>query len=206
MEATAATEVVTAEAATVANSIVVRDGYLPADLQENLNVAVGRFGWRHGWGSDSKVRFKHWHHEILGTEGNNHTDAADRLFKDRLENHQPVKAAWSFLQDHLLNGKGELLRCYANLHTHGVEGYPHTDSKREDEHTIIFYMNPKWKIHWGGETAFYEDDEIIKSVMPKPNRMVWFPSNVLHCARAVSRICAVGRMTLMFKIRSNGQL
>jgi hypothetical protein len=82
-----------------------------------------------------------------------------------------------------------------------VEGYPHMDSVRSNETTAVVYLNKEWFREWGGETVFYEGDEIIEGVVPKFGRLVTFPSNIVHVARAVSRVCPVNRITLVLKSR-----
>ena len=48
------------------------------------------------------------------------------------------------------------------------------------EITALIYGNKEWKINWGAETIFTDsesqDSEIIKSVIPKPGRLVLFDS------------------------------
>ena len=50
----------------------------------------------------------------------------------------------------------------------------------EGDLTYIYYPNMEWKPDDGGETQIYEDD-LIKGVPPKPNRMLKFDSS-LHRA------------------------
>ena len=61
------------------------------------------------------------------------------------------------------------------------------------------YMDENWNYEWGGETTFYKNGEIIKSVVPKYGRYVAFPGTVEHCAKPLSRVCPTVRTTLMFK-------
>lgn len=97
------------------------------------------------------------------------------------------------------------MRCYANAHTFGVEGYPHVDSRKPGNYTTIFYINPVWKPEWAGETIFMNDlGDIAHAVLPKPGRMVLFDGRIIHAARAVTRICPAMRVTLMFKTRAPG--
>jgi SM-20-related protein len=59
----------------------------------------------------------------------------------------------------------------------------------------------EWKIDWGGETIFWDRGkrEIVKSILPKSNRLILFESNIWHGARPLSRYCSMLRITLMFK-------
>jgi uncharacterized protein DUF6817 len=63
-------------------------------------------------------------------------------------------------------------------------------------------MNDYWEPDWAGETVFLSNDgDIFKSVLPRTNRAVIFPSDVQHAGRGVSRKCMVLRKTLIFKSR-----
>ena len=46
---------------------------------------------------------------------------------------------------------------------------------------LYYFTNHVWGVHDGGETQFLIDDE-IKGVLPLPNRIVGFDSNLLHRA------------------------
>jgi SM-20-related protein len=94
-----------------------------------------------------------------------------------------------------------VIRCYANGYTYGTDGYFHTDSERDDEHTVIIYICDNWELDWAGETCWLGAGNALYSAMPWPNRAIIIPSNQLHCARAVSRKCTALRTTFMYKVR-----
>jgi hypothetical protein len=150
--------------------------------------------WSYGWPSDKDIPFGHWNTDITKTTHNNPTDVATRLPKE-------FKIVWENLNKEFFKGQALLTRCYANRHTFGIEGYIHTDTERQQDHTVVVYLNEIWDPNWGGETSFYSKDkkEILKSVIPHYNRAVVFPGNIPHCARGVTRICPKVRTTLMFK-------
>jgi SM-20-related protein len=102
-------------------------------------------------------------------------------------------------------GPSVVIRSYANGYTYGTDGYVHVDSQRSDEHTIILFMCERWEPDWAGETVFFSNGDIAQAVLPKPNRAVIAPSNMLHAARSVSRKCNEMRRTLMFKTRPKGE-
>lgn len=182
-------------------TIIVSDNFLPVELLNQCETALLNLGWKFGWHSHRSIEYTHWHHEILGGDWNNRTDRQQILLNHRRKDYDSFKTIWRLLRPMFENSG--LLRCYANQHTYGVEGYPHTDSDIAEDRTILFYMNRQWDIAWGGETAFYSEGEIIQSVMPRFGRMVIFPSSTLHAARNVTRLCPKGRITLIFKV-SNG--
>ena len=69
----------------------------------------------------------------------------------------------------------------------GTKNYFHPDGTRidlkSDVVTILFYINLKWDINGGGETLFCNSEgEVEIAVSFKPNRMVVFPSYLLHKA------------------------
>lgn len=97
----------------------------------------------------------------------------------------------------------KLVRCYVNGYTYGMDGYFHRDSERAGEVTVIVFLCKEWYPDWAGENVVISDDWWSKqwSTMPRPNRAVVLPSNMLHCGRAVSRNCPEMRKVLVFKMR-----
>lgn len=91
-----------------------------------------------------------------------------------------------------------------NAHTYGLEGYPHTDSVRLCDKTIVVYMNPTWRREWGGETMIYDGCKIVHAELPKENCAIEFPGSAWHVARGVTRICPELRVTLVFKLAPRG--
>ena len=176
------------------------DAALLGDLQAHFEREVF---WTFGWPSNREtVVFGHWNHDFLRTRRSNQEDAEHLLFED--PGLRPLREVWQRLKADRFPGHS-LVRCYANAHTFGVEGYPHTDSRLPGNYTAILYLNPIWVPEWAGETVFFNDEgEISKAVLPKPGRLVVFDGRVLHAARGLSRICPAMRVTLMFKTRAPG--
>jgi SM-20-related protein len=177
--------------------ITVNDTFAPVDLVEGVAAETDHFGFVYGWKSQSKYEFGHWNHDVLGTPIWQKEDAR-ALFPPEPE-YKPIWKLWELHEG--VFGKADLLRCYLNQHTYGVEGYAHPDSDDTGDMTSIIYLNRTWERDWGGETTFFDDEEIIKAVLPKFGRLVSFPSEIWHCARAVSRICPQARVTLIYKYR-----
>jgi Rps23 Pro-64 3,4-dihydroxylase Tpa1-like proline 4-hydroxylase len=86
------------------------------------------------------------------------------------------KVAEKFITDPDLR----ISRAYINYFTPNEKCYPHKD---ECDTTVLFYCNFNPKVEDGGETIFFRDGEIIKSVLPKMGRMVLFDGDILHSAR-----------------------
>lgn len=172
------------------------DHFLPPNIADALHGYVRGLSFTYGWRSNQAIGFAHWNHDIAQAGPSNGLDVSHRISGAVLD-------AWNFIKEAYLPGH-VLLRCYANTHTYGVEGYPHTDSLREHDATVVVYMNRNWKREWGGETLIYDGQRIEHAELPAFNRGLIFKGNQLHCARGVTRICPDQRLTLMFKCAKIG--
>lgn len=173
------------------NTPTILDNFLPETIAENLFDFVNKLQWSYGWKSNP-TGFAHWNCDIAKASMSNGLDVTKDIQDEQ------VLAAWNFIKSEYLPDYS-LIRCYANSHTFGVEGYPHTDSKRDQDITVVVYMNKNWRREWGGETLIYDGDTIVKGALPAFNRAVIFKGNQYHCARSVSRTCPDTRRTIMFK-------
>lgn len=72
--------------------------------------------------------------------------------------------------------------------------------------TALIYCNIEWDIDWGGETIFLDSfektSEIIKSIIPKPGRMVLFDSKIPHLARVPNVLYPGYRYSLVYNFDS----
>jgi len=164
---------------------------LTPDLLARVSKTIDGVPWKYGWASNRSIEFTHWNHSFAKAGALNTLDVSDQITG-------PVAESWRHIQD-TITGPAALLRCYTNSHTYGVEGYPHTDSKRKEDKTLLIYMNKHWQRDWGGETVVYKGDEIAHSELPKYNNGLIFAGADWHCARSVTRLCPAQRITLMFK-------
>ena len=172
------------------------DNVLPQELVDKLHDQLSNQSWKYGWHSNNNIGYSHWNHSYVKAGAENGLDMSDELTGE-------LKRAWDYIstlycKDHIL------LRCYSNAHTYGVEGYPHKDSVRPQDKTILIYMNKVWLKEYSGETVVYDGDTIIASQLPKYNTGLMFNGNQTHAARPPSRICPELRITLMFKIAPRG--
>jgi len=175
--------------------VVKVDSVFESDLFERLSVFVKTIGWEYGWRSNQNMGFGHWNYDFAKVVKENGEDVSSKISGVLLE-------AWEFLKENRFPNS-VLLRCYANAHTYGIEGYPHTDSIRDCDETVVIYMNKVWKREWGGETIIYGDNDnnsIVHAELPSQNRAIIFPGRVWHVARSVTRICPELRVTLIFKL------
>jgi hypothetical protein len=112
---------------------------------------------------------------------------------------------WQHVKTFLPNNI-RLHRGYVNAHTYGVEDTIHEDDGDITEGlTVIVYLCHAWYPEWFGQTVFFESlsnqqNEIVASVLPKPNRFVVFNKKDPHCVAPLSRRFAGVRLTCMFKV------
>jgi hypothetical protein len=175
--------------------IQVQDNIIDDRKLQACQYFLEKAPWSYGWPSNKDMPYGHWNVDIAKTPKHNSADVSVKLPPVVLEIWKDVNKAF-FLD------KATLVRCYANRHTFGTEGYIHTDSDRVEDQTCVVYMDKDWDVNWGGETMFYNLDRtaIINAVIPSLGRTVVFPGNIPHCAKPVSRICPKVRTTLMFKV------
>jgi hypothetical protein len=126
-----------------------------------------------------------------------------------------VKQCWEFFKSKtncILDNNLETV--YFNGLTHGIEAHAHVDSHTKNFTTVIIYVCENWNSHWGGETVFFNGEysknpadnifyshDIVKSVLPKYNRIVLFDGKTVHAVRPISKTFKGLRKTLMFKIK-----
>ncbi len=178
--------------------INVRDNVVTTDELDKAYNYIDAANWTYGWPSNTDMPYGHWNVDITNTSKSNPTDVSSSL-PDEL---MPI---WKKLNAEFFKGTARLVRCYANRHTFGTEGYIHTDTTRVEDQTCVVYMDKEWQTNWGGETTFYNDDatDIVKAVVPKYGRIAVFAGTIPHCARSITRVCPKVRTTLMFKVTIN---
>ena len=93
----------------------------------------------------------------------------------------------------------KLERVYVNFNLYGEIHFPHFDDGRL---TALFYVNKEWESEWQGETFFYENEEPVQVVAPKPNRLLLFDASILHRGSPPSRECYEPRLNIAFKFSS----
>lgn len=178
--------------------ISVKDGVLNTRELDNIVYFINKANWSYGWPSNKDMPYGHWNVDFTKSTKDNPTDVSARV-------PPVIMPLWLRVNELFFNNQAKLVRCYANRHTFGTEGYIHTDTEREEDQTCVVYLDKDWDPNWGGETSFYSKDlqEIVKSVIPAYGRTAVFNGNIPHCAKPVSRICPKVRTTLMFKVTVN---
>jgi SM-20-related protein len=156
--------------------------------------------WRDGWKSSRDLpEYTQFNCDFTGTSTTNRVEAKGRI----KEEYSPaLLSAWDVIQAKAIRAPHTLLRCYANLSRYGIDGMPHRDTDRGnvDDLTCLLYCHKGvWPLEWAGETVLCQGNEIMKSVIPRENRLLLFPSNMVHIARGVTRACFEQRIVLVWK-------
>ena len=192
--------------------MLVVDNFFPSELIDSVVSKSNNYEWK--FCRTDKNEDTYW---TVHVYGNNYTSTD----KEPLESEfrlQEVKDCWEFIKNKFIQtiGDGNLESCYLNGLTHGIEAHAHVDNKSSDNFvTVICYVCEAWNSHWCGETCFYNmghsenpaheiyySHDIIKSVLPRYNRVVMFDGNVVHSVRPLSKTFKGLRKTLMFKLKN----
>lgn len=171
-------------------------------LASNLRQRLGR--WilgdpAKGSPADRPGGREHWRRRLLAADAHNLADVADLLATDRTL--EPVDAAWkSISASHLTDSI--LIGCQIEGCGPGIDGCFQAEPASVGEQTVIVFLNRHWTPDWAGETVLLgEADDIVSSVLPRPNRVVFFPANLRHAQRRVSDLCPDLRKTLVWRTR-----
>lgn len=178
--------------------IQIFDNLVPAELYKDLLRATQRVGWQFGWRSPTSASHRYWHHEVGYGPKEGTDDISDNVRKHPL----PVFAAYQdWLRTQLVPADTRILRYYLNAHTYGTDGSAHTDTERAEELTAVLYLTQQWKLEWCGETVVFDKNgDIAASALPKPNRLLTFPSDRLHAPRPLAKDFSGLRVVLVVKM------
>lgn len=76
----------------------------------------------------------------------------------------------------------------------------HTDHFIKNAYTLVYYVNLKWDIEYGGDTVFLDEHRNIEYVSQyKPGRIVLFDSSIPHLIRPSTRLSPDYRFTLAIR-------
>src|SRR6185295_1328016 len=132
----------------------VIDDLAPAELFAQATAVCTGNGWYFGHGSHGADDLPFWKMDLNGEAA---FDAIWQRVRERCEA--------------LAGSKLRVIRQYANGHTYGLGGKPHTDDVRPGSFTLLYYPMQEWKDGWDGETVFFDSTgEIAAAVRPRPNR------------------------------------
>lgn len=182
-------------------------------LYEDIDInSVIEKSTAYQWGyerSDNKEDY-YWSINIFGKLYSDEINASLDEF-----NKKEIKNLWDIFSNKFKVPLSNLDACYLNGMTHGTEAFPHIDFREPGNITCILYICNEWNAYWGGETVFFDKEfvpnnpahevfytsDIVKSVLPRYNRMVIFDGNITHAVRPISKSYKGLRKTLMFKIK-----
>jgi SM-20-related protein len=174
------------------------DDAIPDSINQGLLALAPKLVWTYGWSTLENKSARYWHHEVgFGAKDNT------KCVRDNVSRH-PARVLHSYvdwLQERVI-GPSALLRYYLNAHTYGVDGAPHTDTDRSGEVTVVTYLTSTWDPRWAGSTCIYDDKGDIKhAVLPRSNRLLIFPSELLHGPEPLSRFFGGLRIVLVAKYK-----
>ena len=166
--------------------IKVIDDLVTEEMQMALFKATRSSNWYFGAFSNDRTAIPFWNMDLNGNE------AADAIWQ-----HSKARCELR------IGSSLEVLRQYANGHTFGQGGRPHTDDSTPGTYTLLYYPMPQWHKDWDGGTVFQEKDgEVISTIQYKPNRAVLFDARILHYGRAPSRMFLGLRVTVAYKLKT----
>lgn len=170
----------------------------PPELFQQIADRVDHGNWHYGWKSNKSMDSGHWNQNYA--TGGSHWNTLDIAATVTCPT---IQAAWQHVRTTMFPD-ARLIRCYANGHTYGVEGFWHTDSRRPEDISIVIYLNESWDPQWAGETLIKLEDGTIIASPVEPNTAVMFNGHLIHRASSVSRICPALRQCLVFKVCPEG--
>lgn len=185
------------------NDIRVLDHFLGDDRRQRIWDYLDQPGWHHGaYSSAAPDAPRYFYKHFAGYQKSAQEDRDPNAIAAELEAMAPLVAeVWADLLRKPLRAQ-RLSRCYANRMPTGIGGGVHLDSDCKEHLTAIYYPQADWCADHGGETLFFNRSgtEVLKAVVPKPDRLVIFPGTIPHAARPIyGGAPDAARITLMFK-------
>ncbi|MCK6548788.1 2OG-Fe(II) oxygenase [Myxococcota bacterium] len=78
--------------------------------------------------------------------------------------------------------------------------FPHIDDSTGRVITALYFVNSYWHRDWQGELVFYEMDEPLYAILPKPGRVIIFEGTLVHRGGVPSPSCPEVRYALACKL------
>lgn len=171
--------------------IEVRDGLVSQALVSAVFGAIHQPVYRFGQKSNPGDAFGFWIANIT---------------PEVLAEVEPLARLWAIVDEQVAQRTCDIDRMYVNAYTYGDCPTVHADHVDAGYYTALYYANEEWSHDWSGETVFFNEakDEIVRSVYPRPGRLVTFDSRLPHVAREPNRICPYVRYTIAMKLRIKG--
>lgn len=173
------------------NLIEIFDGLVSPELVTDLyaNITVSAYGC--GGRSNPNDSFPFW---------------VARITAEALRDVTAFARLWSVIDGHIARGGYEPYHVLVNANNFGDCPTVHTDlpvATSTDHYTVLYFAHLHWHCDWGGETVLFNaaKDDIVRSVFPRPGRLLAFDSRIPHVARTPTRICPQVRFSIAFKLR-----
>lgn len=167
--------------------IHIIDGLFEDDVVQSIFESLAAIGYRlDDYDTEETRHIPHWKAE-LDAESAHEIQAFDVIQKQVQSLYPDVRL--------------EPGRVHSNLHMYGDQQNTHTDSSPYRGVTALYFANVVWEDRWMGEVLFYDGDEPLYAVAPRPGRLLSFHGHVHHRAGVPSRECFQPRITLAFKFR-----
>ncbi len=172
--------------------VKIFDNVFNSDLTQEIWTSLMRPKWSLTGGS-AQINGRFWHMDSLEKESFYHTTLfqiiCEKLLKEKVSSFK-------------------INRCYANGQTANQSGSAHSDDDRPNTFTLLYYPNPEWHWSWNGALFFLDHigmnpppaTEVFKTISYKPNRAIFFPSNICHYAEAPSSRYDGLRVSLAWKL------
>ena len=158
----------------------VYDNLVPESLMSEAWKRLNQPIWGFGLGTFEESHYKH--------------------ARTSISLEDPMVRSLSSLIEPKLPYASRLRSVYANANRTGDADEMHKDGDEPGYPSALFYANPPWHPEWAGETVFYNEskDEFVRSVYPRPGRVVIFDGRIWHNARIPSRHYGGIRVTVVF--------
>lgn len=192
--------------------MIVLDNFYPKSLIDPVVFKSIDYDWK--FNRSDKNDDIYWTINVAGNVFNESGFFIKNAFLEEFK-FKEIENCWEFIKNkfqYKIDDKN-LISCYLNGLTYGSDAHAHIDCDVKKTITIICYICETWNSHWGGETCFYNMEysnnpadkvyyshEIIKSVLPRYNRVLIFDGAVVHSVRQISKCFKDIRKTLMFKL------
>jgi len=190
----------------------VLDNFFPSKLIDSVIAESYNYEWV--FKKQDIATDVYWTNFLFGENYDEPNESKNQRFFKNFNSEQ----CWEFFKKKTDCGltNDNLESSYVNGLTYGLEAHAHTDSDKKNFVTVIVYLCENWNSYWGGETVFFNGEfvvndptndifythEIIKTVLPRYNRIVMFDGNIVHAVRSISKSFKGLRKTMMFKIKN----
>lgn len=176
--------------------IGVFDNVLTSEEHKKLHDHLSNCGW-HIFKSPNNNEFR-----FSTTLYNNLMDIPEE-YDIFAQNHKSVQILYEKITDILRPhiGNYEAKSIFIDCKPYGMNSFLHTDG---GEYTLIYYANLDWDSQWEGGTSIYDKDktdrlDCVKYISYKPNRLIVFPSKMLHRGMPVDRSCFAPRFVVVVR-------